>query len=282
MRALFWIFPSILSIGQKGEMIRRTKEELGLIASRMWNDAKTAGDEQDRTLMALMRKVLPLPFKADRTSGTRMNEEEIVSQMRTTISAGYETVSAIVAALQSELREEIHNASNASFDDLNSKYPLLDAVLKETLRLHPAILENHHEAGGTIAVPLSEPLPGTTDMHLIIPEGTTIVVPLNVLHTDEAIWGSDAGEFQPRRWIERRQTFTGIQGGRELLTFSQGPRACIGKPFAIAEIKALITTLLPQYAFSCPYEIEAFQSFVIRPRVRGQGASSLPLVVRKL
>jgi cytochrome P450 len=35
--------------------------------------------------------------KADRASGHRMTEDEVVAQMRTTISAGYETVSAIVA-----------------------------------------------------------------------------------------------------------------------------------------------------------------------------------------
>lgn len=102
-----------------------------------------------------------------------MSEEQIVAQMRTTISAGYETVSAIVAVsvlnilyfhstltcnqkwtlyelsrdpeLQHELREEISTSRDASFDDLNNKYPLLDAILKEILRLHPAILENHHE-----------------------------------------------------------------------------------------------------------------------------------------
>ncbi|KAG5339903.1 hypothetical protein C0989_003050 [Termitomyces sp. Mn162] len=57
MRALFWIFPSVLSIGKKGQMIRLTKRELGAIASKMWRDAKIAGDERDRTLMALMRNL---------------------------------------------------------------------------------------------------------------------------------------------------------------------------------------------------------------------------------
>jgi len=65
MRALFWSFPFILSIGKKGEMIKRTKQELGEITSRMWWDAKIAGDSEGRTLMALMRKNDPFDFYAD-------------------------------------------------------------------------------------------------------------------------------------------------------------------------------------------------------------------------
>lgn len=37
-------------------MIKRTKQELGEIASNMWRDAKVAGDSEGRTLMALMCK----------------------------------------------------------------------------------------------------------------------------------------------------------------------------------------------------------------------------------
>ncbi|KAG6885524.1 hypothetical protein C0993_000520 [Termitomyces sp. T159_Od127] len=223
MRALFWIFPSVLSIGKKGQMIRLTKQELGAIASRMWQDAKVAGDERDRTLMALM-------LKADKASGSSMNEEEVVSQMRSVISAGYETVSAVIAwmlyelsrdqTLQAKLREEIHGVTDASFDELNSKYPLLDAVLKETLRLHPPILENHHEASETIIVPLSDPLPGTSEMHIVVPRGTIIAIPLNVIQTDELVWGADAEVFRPQRWIDRKEA--GILDGRDLLAFSAG------------------------------------------------------------
>jgi hypothetical protein len=57
MRALFWLFPPILNIGKKGEMIRRTKQELGTIGSRMWHDAKAVGDHEGRTMMAFMRKL---------------------------------------------------------------------------------------------------------------------------------------------------------------------------------------------------------------------------------
>lgn len=65
MRALFWVFPSILSIGKKGEMIRQSKQELGDLASKVLTDAKIAfvhGDSSGRDLMALMRMYSYLCF----------------------------------------------------------------------------------------------------------------------------------------------------------------------------------------------------------------------------
>ncbi|KAJ3758954.1 cytochrome P450 [Lentinula raphanica] len=286
MRALFWIFPSILSIGDKGEMIRKSKKELGDIASQMWKDAKIAGDANDKNLMSTI-----LRAEAN-LSAHKMNEAELVAQMRTTISAAFEPVSAIVAwtlyelalnvHLQNELREEISAAGlgDPSYDDLTLKLPLLDAVLREVLRLHPPILENHHEAAETISVPLSEPIPGTLDTHLVIPKGTILEIPVNVVQTDPNVWGPDAEIFRPKRWLERQKQ--GIRSEREILAFSEGPRSCIGKTFALCEVKALVVTLIRQFSFACPYEIEPFQSFVIRPRIKGQGPSSLPLVVRKI
>lgn len=71
-----------------------------------------------------------------------------------------------------------------------------------------------------MTVPLSEPLPGSSDMHIVIPKGTILAIPVNVLQTDAEIWGPDADIFRPERWMERKKT--GAWGGRELLTFSEG------------------------------------------------------------
>lgn len=135
--------------------------------------------------------------------------------------------------LQNELRAELSTPGDPSADDLQSDYPLLDAVLKEVLRIHPPILENHHQvrhffpvtpyiltdykASETICVPLSEPLPGTTDTHFLIPKGTILGIPLNVLQRDQSVWGADAEYFRPRRWLDN-----GDAGIGELFTFSHG------------------------------------------------------------
>ncbi|KAJ7225974.1 cytochrome P450 [Mycena pura] len=282
MRALFWNFPWILSVGKKGEMIRKTKVELGNIARKMWRDAQAldAQATDEKTLMALM-------LKADAASDQRLHEDEMVAQMRTILSAGYETVSATVAwvlyelamntEIQEKLRAEISlSPGDPSFDELNDQYPILNSVILETLRLHPAILENHHQAAESISVPLSQPIPGSSVSQLVIPKGTILFVPVNVLQMDPEIWGDDAHLFRPKRWQDP------VAKRSSLFAFSEGPRSCIGKRFALAEIKALIVTLIRQFLVTCRYDIEPFQSFVIRPRIKGQAVSSLPLDIRRI
>ncbi|KAJ7703970.1 cytochrome P450 [Mycena rosella] len=216
----------------EGKMIKVTKAELSAIAGQLLQDAKSSGlngTSADKTLMGLMRN---FSLKADASSAHKMHEHEIISQMRTVLSAGYETVSAIIAK---QLRAEISSLGDPSLDELNTHYPVLNSVILETLRLHPPILENHHQ-----------------------------------------------------RW----------RHDRNLFAFSDGFRQCIGKRFALGEIKvcltfaqflatdgivqALTVTLIRQFSFGCPHDIQAFQSFVIRPRIKGQGASSLPLSIRRI
>ena len=54
------------------------------------------------------------------------------------------------------------------------------------------------------------------------------------------IWGPDAKEFRPERWLEEggiHGNADSIQGYHHLLTFSDGPRICLGRSFALAEFK---------------------------------------------
>ncbi|KAH7883794.1 cytochrome P450 [Phlebopus sp. FC_14] len=281
MRALFWMAPWILHIGKKGQLIRKTRQELGVLATNILKDAQIVNDPNSKNLMSFI-------LRADKLAIARqMDEEQVAAQMRTIISAGYEPVSATIAWFlyelarnpdhQQAIREEISMTPNSTFDDMNNGCPLLDAFFMETLRIHPPVLENHHQAAETISVPLLEPLPGTTDLHLIIPKGTVLSMPVNVIHRDKSVWGPDADLFRPERWLHRS-----TRNSRDLFAFSLGPRGCLGRSFAIAEIKALMITLLPQFSFTCQCEIESFQSFVIRPRIVGEAPTSLPLLVRRL
>ena len=55
MRALFWFAPWILHLGEKGHLIRKTREELGELAMSILRDAKVSNDAHSKSLMSLMR-----------------------------------------------------------------------------------------------------------------------------------------------------------------------------------------------------------------------------------
>ena len=59
---------------------------------------------------------------------------------------------------QTKLREEIYNIStdNPTMDDLNG-LPYMDAVVRETLRLYPAVAGILREAAKDDCIPLSKP-----------------------------------------------------------------------------------------------------------------------------
>lgn len=76
------------------------------------------------------------------------------------------------------------------------------------------------KAGETIRIPLSEPIAETGERQLIIPKGTTVVIPVNVLQMDKEFWGEDAESFRPGRWLESRRG--SLLKGQTLLAFSVG------------------------------------------------------------
>lgn len=57
-------------------------------------------------------------------------------------------------------------------------------------------------------------------MNLVIPKGTILEIPVNVVQTDPDVWGSDAEIFRPERWVERKKQ--GIRHDREIFAFSEG------------------------------------------------------------
>lgn len=92
-------------------------------------------------------------------------------------------------------------------------------------------------------MPLSEEtttLSGEKVDRLIIPKGMHVTVPISTINRLESVWGPDAKEFVPERWIDEAgltQRAKEIHGFSHMLTFVDGARTCLGKGFAIAEFK---------------------------------------------
>lgn len=76
---------------------------------------------------------------------------------------------------------------------------------------------------------------------IFVEAGANVGVPIAAVNLMRSLWGDDAHEFKPERWLKGEEGLPAgakeLQGHRHLLTFINGPRTCLGKGFALAEFK---------------------------------------------
>jgi cytochrome P450 len=120
--------------------------------------------------------------------------------------------------------------------------PYLNGIMHETLRLYP-----------TVPVTMREALRDTRIGEQFIPQGTEMVVSIWQINRSPDIWGADAGEFRPERWINaddgKPNRHGGAKSNYDFLTFLQGPRSCIGQEFAKAEMRCLLAALVSSFSW---------------------------------
>ena len=83
---------------------------------------------------------------------------------------------------------------------------------------------------------------------LRIPKGTHVEVNTAVIHHDRKVWGENVDDFKVERW-EHVAKGTDAASPYALLAFSQGPRICPGRTFALAEMKVVLLELMRLRAF---------------------------------
>ncbi|KXN91970.1 hypothetical protein AN958_11030 [Leucoagaricus sp. SymC.cos] len=236
----------------------------------------------------------------DLPENQRMSDEDVVAQIPTFIVAGHETTStattwALYALtkhknIQTKLREELLTVStdNPTMDELNS-LSYLDAVVRETLRLHSPIFTTIRMAMNEDVLPLENPAvdrKGKVHDHIKITKGQTIMVPMALINTSSEIWGEDAKEFNPSRWNSVPRAAGSIPGvWGNVMTFLGGPRACIGYRFSLIEMKALLFTLLRAFEFELTVshdDIIPKNEVVTRPflKTAPDNPNRLPVLIR--
>ncbi|KAJ3823087.1 cytochrome P450 [Lentinula raphanica] len=206
----------------------------------------------------------------------RLEDTEVISQLRnycsTLIFAAMDTTSSAMAHLlhllaqhcdvQEKLRQELMEAKrqndgrNFSYEELNS-LSYLDAVCRETLRLHsPASIVTRRACQDTV-VPLHQSVTGIdgTEMHeVVVPKNASVIVSIYNANRNPDLWGEDAHEWKPERWLSPlpkalvEARIPGVYS--HLMTFIGGSRSCIGFKFSQLEMKVVISTLIEHFRFS--------------------------------
>ncbi|CAA7032568.1 unnamed protein product [Microthlaspi erraticum] len=156
-----------------------------------------------------------------------------------------------------KIRQEINQnlspttseSDSDSFDpqELN-KLMYLHGALFEALRLYPP-------------VPFQQKSPTKPD---VLPSGhrvdagSKIVFCVYSLGRMKSIWGEDASEFKPERWISESGKLIHVPSFK-FLSFNAGPRTCLGKDVALTQMKIVAVKLIQNY------EIKVVEGHKVEP-----------------
>ncbi|XP_006461052.1 hypothetical protein AGABI2DRAFT_204483 [Agaricus bisporus var. bisporus H97] len=241
----------------------------------------------------------------------RISDEDILHNINTFMFAGSDTSSLSLAwtfyllanhpDIQSRLRNELLSISPATgasdlteeeilslYDNL-SNLPYLHNVVRESLRLIPPVHSSIRVATKDDEVPTMYPVHGRDGQvisgkrSVTVPKGSFVHVAVEGFNLDKEMWGEDAWDFNPDRWDtlpDKVQEIPGIFSNT--LTFSSGPRSCIGMRFSLIEIKTFLYILLTSFVFIPTSEkIHRVNVVLTRPFVskRYKDGSQLPLTI---
>ncbi|KAF8217205.1 cytochrome P450 [Mycena galopus ATCC 62051] len=238
----------------------------------------------------LMSSMIQANWDADEAD--KMPDDVVLANIGSIVHGGQETTSSSLARLltvfaenndlQQKLRTELQEAKakKPPGEDLDyvelERLPLLDAVVKEMLRVYSPVTFVWRQTTKDVIVPLTYPIISTVTgeeiRELLIRQGTSVYVGLAAANRSTAIWGPDAAEFKAERWLNRTQTELKISGAYSgMLTFLAGAKICPGRIFAILEMKLILSVLLLAFSFDrIPEPIDWKMGIAIEPQVRGR------------
>ncbi|KAF4834326.1 Cytochrome P450 monooxygenase gsfF [Colletotrichum tropicale] len=208
-------------------------------------DAEEADTTHRRDFLAYLRQ-------QQKSTGTIMSTWELMNHLMNNLLAGSDTTAISLRAVfyyllknkhaYQTLQQEIDNADRDGklspvvqySESLELEY--LQLCIKEAMRMHPGV-----------SYPLERIVPegGVELCGVHLPAGTVVGMNAAVVHRNYEIFGQDADEFRPERWLCPEEKAKNMD--RHLLTFGAGARTCIGKNISIMEVGKFVPQVLRQF-----------------------------------
>lgn len=267
---------------------------LGLInsTSPVVNFAKTRITERlnsPKEDIASNRDFLTRFLEAGKKDPEFLHPQRILSLTTANMFAGSDTTAITLRAifyyllknpetLQRLLKELDENENAGLFSDdrlvtWNEVHdlPYLTAVIKESLRCHPAT-----------GLPLERIVPsgGIDVCGQFLPGGTIVGCSAWTVHRSEAIFGTDPKCFRPERWLEASEKAKSDMNSF-LFSFGAGARTCVGKNISYLEMYKLVPAVLRTFELTLEHPQDEWElrnawfvkqsNFLVRLKTRRAG-----------
>ena len=225
-----WSFPLWLPTARHRAFRAALAEVDAIVAELIRQRRGEAGERPD---------LLSLLLAARDENGAPLSDQELRDHTITFLLAGHETTASTLTwafclldqhpNVAEQLVAELDGAEGTM--EALQRLPVLDAVLRETLRLYPAIwiAERRVEA--------KDELKGCA-----IPGGSTIVLSAYATHRLPGLW-PEPDRFRPERFLGRE--LPGLAEG--YFPFGAGPHVCIGQHFSLLEMKLVLVNVLRHF-----------------------------------
>jgi len=191
--------------------------------------------------------ILSMLVHAHDESDSRLSDEELVGQTNFLFMAGHATTASALTwtlFLLSQHPRVMSELLDECKDELKGELPtmdqldglrLLEAVIKETMRLVPPVLWWSRISAAPTRLENYE-----------LPAGARVINSAYVTHRIAAVY-PEPDRFFPARW------FACHPSPYEYIPFSAGPRMCLGSTFALIEMKLVLAAVLQRFRLSLPH-----------------------------
>nr|XP_023892161.1 7-ethoxycoumarin O-deethylase-like [Quercus suber]POE61174.1 flavonoid 3'-monooxygenase [Quercus suber] len=199
-----------------------------------------------------------LELKEQDGAATSISMTQLKALLMDIVVGGAETTSTMVEWVMAELMHhpqvmrKVHEelAKSVGLDILVEESHLpklhyLDAVIKETFRLHPPL---------PFLVPRC-PSQSSTIGGYYIPKGTMVWLNVWAIHRDPKIWKNPL-EFQPERFLNDSSNLDYSGNNFNYFPFGSGRRICAGLPLAERTLIYILASLLHSFEWKLPHDTE--------------------------
>ncbi|KAF7515237.1 hypothetical protein G7054_g14677 [Neopestalotiopsis clavispora] len=136
--------------------------------------------------------------------------------------------------LRAEIIQLLGKNPHPSFAEID-RLPYLTWFIKESLRVYPPATTIHRQAVTDLVI---------DGVH--VRKDTTIDVVFSMAMLNPLVWDDDADKVDPSRWGRLTEA---QQSPHAFSAFSNGPRICAGRHFAMVEIKTVLVEMMSRYRF---------------------------------